>query len=96
MEEVLLYDLYPVVESFDFQSVDQPHRMSVDITRKYDLASVEGDWIAFDGYDTVASGSEGEHELAITRADDCDRDVSGGAILQRGEELREEREGVFP
>ncbi|GAA0505773.1 hypothetical protein GCM10010390_05860 [Streptomyces mordarskii] len=70
--------------------------MSVGITRKYDLASIEGDWIAFDGYDTVASGGEGEYELAITRADDCDRGVSGGAILQRGKELREEREGVFP
>lgn len=96
LEEVLLYDLYPIVESFEFQSVDQPHRVSVGITRKYDLPSVEGDWIAFYGYNTVASGGEGEHELAITRADDCDRGVSGGAVLQRGEELGEEREGVFP
>lgn len=96
LKEILLYDLDLVVELLEFEPVDQPHRVGVGVTRKLDLTPVESEGVSFDGDDAVAGGGEWEHELAVTRADDGDRGIRRDVLLQRGEELREEREGVLP
>ncbi len=96
VEEVVLDDLYAVVEFFELQSIDQAQRVCLAVTREADVAPVQGDRVAFDGEDVVAGGGEGQDELAVARADNRDGGVMGDAFPQRGEELREEGEGVLP
>lgn len=95
-EEVLLYDLYALTASFELQSIEQPRRLAGRITRELDLAAVNGEWIAFDGDDAVAGGDQRQDESAVARADDRDGGVRIRTLLERGEELREEGEGVPP
>lgn len=96
LKEVLLYNPYAVVEFFEFEPVDQARRVGVIVTREVDLATVQGDRVAFDGDDAVSGGGERQDELAVARADDRDGGVRGNPLPQRGEEPGEEGEGVLP
>ncbi|MEU3000242.1 hypothetical protein ABZ684_22205 [Streptomyces sp. NPDC006995] len=96
VQEVVLNDLYVFVGFFELQAIDQSQRVGLAVTREVDVAPVEGDRVAFDGDDAVAGGGEGQDELAVTHADHRDGGARGDTFPQRGEELREEREGVLP
>jgi hypothetical protein len=67
-----------------------------DVTRKTDVAAVQGQGVALDRDDVVAGGGQGQDELAVTRAYDHDRGVAGCPLSQYGQELGEEGEGVLP
>lgn len=96
LEEVLFHDLHPVVEGFEFETVDETRRVGVFVTRKVDLAAVQGERVALYGDDAIAGGCQRQDESAVTRADDRDGRSGSGSLLNCRKELGEEGEGVFP
>lgn len=95
-EEVLLHDLDTVVKPFLLQPLDHAHRVTGSVTRELDLAAVEGERVALDGDDAVAGRGQWHDESAVARADDRHGGVRLRTLLQCGEELGEEGEGVPP